>query len=93
MVAQSLKPSVAKGLASGSSIQMVSKGSMTTERFIEYLKHFAKYMPQPHILSILDNAAYYFDFIIADETESLTLLYFLSNTTHELQPMKCVTFI
>lgn len=86
---QRMKPTFEDGLPPGSAVQMAPKGSMTTELFIQFLHHFAKFMQPPPVLLILDGAASHLDFTIADVANSLgiTLLCLPSNTTHELQPM------
>jgi len=76
-------------LPSGSVVEMAPKGSMTTEIFIRWLEHFAKYKPAGNVLLVFDGAASHLNPDIVDEadTHGIRLFCLPSNTTHELQPM------
>lgn len=78
-----------KGLPAGSSTQMTPKGSMTTQTFVDFLQHFARFKPNGHCLLIFDGAKAHLDYKICEEAEKHDIaLYCLpSNTTHELQPL------
>lgn len=68
---------------------MAPKGSMTTELFIEFIKHLGIYKTQGKALLIFDGASSHLDYTIVEEADKLDIvLYCLpSNTTHELQPL------
>lgn len=86
---QRLKPTFSDGLPAGSVVHMTGKGSMTTEIFLKWLDHFAKFMSPPPTILIFDGASSHLDVTIAEKAEMLQieLLCLPSNTTHELQPM------
>lgn len=76
-------------LPPGSVVQMAPKGSMTTDIFIRWMKHFARYKPDGDILLLFDGAASHLNPDIVDEADKhgIKLFCLPSNTTHELQPM------
>jgi hypothetical protein len=76
-------------LPPGSAVEMAPKGSMTTEIFIRWLKHFAKYKPAGDVLLVFDGAASHLNPDIVDEADKhgIKLFCLPSNTTHELQPL------
>ncbi|CAG4996567.1 unnamed protein product [Parnassius apollo] len=75
-----------KNLPPGSIVQMDRKGSMTTDLFIIFIKHLAKYKTFGKCLLIFDDAKCHLDFRIVEEAEKNDIvLYCLpSNTTHEV---------
>lgn len=83
------KPTFSDNLPNGSAVCMSPKGSMTTELFCKWLKHFSKYKPIGKVLLIFDGAACHLDVTIAEKAEEydIELLCLPSNTTHELQPL------
>lgn len=83
------KPEWKDNLPQGSILMMTAKGSMTTEAFVEYIKHFAKFKPEGKVLLIFDGASSHLDCAIVEEADKHNIvLYCLpSNTTHWLQPM------
>lgn len=83
------KPEFDDNLPTGSIVRMAPKGSMTTELFLEFVKHLGKYKTVGKCLLIFDGAKSHLDFRIVEEAEKYDIvLYCLpSNTTHELQPL------
>lgn len=83
------KPEYDDNLPAGGIVKMAPKGSMTTEIFIDFIKHFSKYKPSGKCLLIFDGASSHLDIRIVDAAdENNVVLYCLpSNTTHELQPL------
>lgn len=83
------KPEFEANLPAGAAVLMAPKASMTTELFIAFIKHLAKFKPFGKCLLIFDGAKCHLDFRIAEEAEKHDIvLYCLpSNTTHELQPL------
>ncbi|KAJ8928631.1 hypothetical protein NQ314_018779 [Rhamnusium bicolor] len=77
--------------AIGSAIppMMAPKGSMTTELFIDFVQHLAKFKLPGSILLIFDGAACHLDYEIVEDADqhAIKLLCLPSNTTHELQPL------
>lgn len=86
---QRSKPTYLDGLPLGSAVEMAPKGSMTTEIFLKWLDHFARYMSPPPTLLIFDGMSSHLDISIANKAELLGIELFClpSNTTHELQPL------
>lgn len=86
---QRQKPEYSDNLPAGSLVKMAPKGSMTTELFIEFIKHLGKYKTQGKVLLIFDGASSHLDYTIVEEADKHDIvLYCLpSNTTHELQPL------
>lgn len=84
-----LREEFLQNLPAGSLVKMAPKGSMTTELFIDFIEHLAKYKSLGECLLILDGASSHLDYKIVDAAESHDIvLYCLpSNTTHELQPL------
>lgn len=78
-----------ENLPIGSCIQMTKKGSMTTETFVKWIQHFAKFKCDEKVLLIFDGASSHLDYTIVDEAEmhNIVLYCLPSNTTHYLQPM------
>lgn len=83
-----------KGLPPGSKVIMTPKGSMTSEVFVQWLEHFAKFKPAGETLLVMDGAKPHLDISIVDKAEehSITLFCLPSNTTHELQPLDKAVF-
>jgi hypothetical protein len=88
------KPQWADDLPPGSAVEMTLKGSMTTETFITWIRHFSKYKPTGNVLLIFDGAASHLNPDIVEEADKhdITLFCLPSNTTHELQPMDKAVF-
>lgn len=86
---QRQKPEFSDNLPAGSFVKMSAKGSMTTELFVEFIKHLAKYKTQGKILLIFDGASSHLDYTIVEEADrhDIVLYCLPSNTTHELQPL------
>lgn len=86
---QRQKPEFSDNLPAGSSVKMSPKGSMTTELFVDFIKHLAKYKTQGKILLIFDGASSHLDYTIVEEADrhDIVLYCIPSNTTHELQPL------
>lgn len=84
-----MRPEFNDNLPSGSVVKMAPKGSMTTELFVEFIQHLAKYKAPGKCLLIFDGASSHLDYQIADEAErhDIVLYCLPSNTTHELQPL------
>lgn len=84
-----LKPEWADELPLGSLVRMAPKGSMTTELFIEFLRHLSRYKGSGPTLLVFDGASSHLDYSIVDEADRLQIRLFClpSNTTHELQPL------
>lgn len=89
-----LKPEFLDNLPHGSLVKMAPKGSMTTELFIDFLNHFAKYKSNGPTLLVFDGASSHLDFTIAAAADDLNINLFClpSNTTHELQPLDKAVF-
>ncbi|KAJ2952374.1 hypothetical protein O0L34_g4658 [Tuta absoluta] len=83
------KPEYDLNLPAGSAVLMAPKGTMTTNLFIAFIQHFAKFKPFGKCLLIFDGAKCHLDFRIAEEAErhDIVLYCLPSNTTHELQPL------
>ncbi|CAB3262426.1 unnamed protein product [Arctia plantaginis] len=84
-----LREEFLENLPAGSLVKMTPKGSMTTELFVEFIEHLAKYKSPGKCLLIFDGASSHLDYKIVDAAEKHDIvLYCLpSNTTHELQPL------
>lgn len=84
-----LKPEYCDNLPSGSLVQMAPKGSMTTELFVKFIAHLAKYKSPGRCLLIFDGASSHLDARIVDEADKHNIILYClpSNTTHELQPL------
>lgn len=82
-------PAWEKNLPTGSTTVMTRKGSMTSECFVTFLKHFSRFKPCGPCLLIFDGAKSHLDYTICEVAEENdVVLYCLpSNTTHELQPL------
>lgn len=91
---QRMKPTFSDGLPPGSVVHMTPKGSMTTEVFVKWLDHFAKFMSAPPVILIFDGASCHLDLSIVGKAEQLGIhmICLPSNTTHELQPMDKAVF-
>lgn len=89
-----LKPEFCDNLPHGTLVKMAPKGSMTTQLFNDFLRHFAQYKSNGSTLLVFDGATSHLDFTIAETAESLgiTLFCLPSNTTHELQPLDKAVF-
>lgn len=68
---QRSKPIYSDGLPAGSAVYMTPKGSMTTDIFLKWIDHFAKFMSPPPTVLIFDGASSHLDVTIADKAESL----------------------
>ncbi|KAG5891239.1 hypothetical protein JTB14_004354 [Gonioctena quinquepunctata] len=68
---------------------MAPKGSMTTELFIEFVRHLTRYKGPDAILLVFDGAACHLDYDIVEAADEHNIKLFClpSNTTHELQPL------
>lgn len=79
-------PENEKKLPLGSIVKMARKGSMTSDLFIDFLRHFAKHKTAGNCLLIFNRAKCHLDFRIAEEADRLgiTLYCLPSNTTCEL---------
>ncbi|XP_045509196.1 uncharacterized protein LOC123704756 isoform X3 [Colias croceus] len=77
-----------KNVPNGTLVQMAPKGSMTSDLFVEFIKHLAKFKVAGKCLLIFD-AKCHLSIEALDEAEKNDIvLYCLpSNTTHELQPL------
>ncbi|KAJ8949488.1 hypothetical protein NQ318_005955 [Aromia moschata] len=84
-----LKPELADNLPPGSIVGMAPRGSMTTELFIEFVRHLARYKGLYTILLVFDGAACHLDYDIVEAADEHNIKLFClpSNTTHELQPL------
>ncbi|KAJ8941509.1 hypothetical protein NQ314_010378 [Rhamnusium bicolor] len=84
-----LKPEFLDNLPAGTTVKMAPKGSMTTELFIDFVQHLAKFKLPGSILLIFDGAACHLDYEIVEAADqhAIKLLCLPSNTTHELQPL------
>ena len=89
------KSQLADDLPPGSAVEMTQKGSMTTETFVKWIRHFARYKPTGKVLLVFDGAASHLHPDIVNEAEKhdITLFCLPSNTTHELQPMERQFFV
>lgn len=78
-----------KNLPIGSCIKMTPKGSMTTEIFTEFLRHFSRFKPSGTCLLIFGGAKLHLDYKICEVAEENDILLYClpSNITHELQPL------
>lgn len=68
---------------------MTPNGSMTTDLFVEFIKHLAKHKTQGKFLLNFDGASSQLDYTIVEEADchDIVLYCLPSNTTHELQPL------
>lgn len=84
-----LKREWEENLPHGTLVKMAEKGSMTTELFIEFLRHLHRYKGKDPILLIFDGAASHLDISITEAADEFSIRLFClpSNTTHELQPL------
>ncbi|CAG5000544.1 unnamed protein product [Parnassius apollo] len=84
-----LREEFLENLPAGSLVKMAPKGSMTTELFVEFIEHLAKYKLPGKCLLIFDGASSHLDYKIVDvaEKHDIVLYCLPSNTTHELQPL------
>lgn len=78
-----------ENLPPGTLVKMASKGSMTTELFVDFINHLAKYKSPGKCLLVFDGASSHLDYDIVDaaEKQDIVLYCLPSNTTHELQPL------
>lgn len=84
-----LRDEFLENLPAGSLVKMAPKGSMTTELFVSFIEHLAKYKSPGKCLLIFDGASSHLDYAIVDvaEKHDIVLYCLPSNTTHELQPL------
>ncbi|KAG5896078.1 hypothetical protein JTB14_006867 [Gonioctena quinquepunctata] len=89
-----LKPEFCDNLPHGSLVKMAPKGTMTTQLFNEFLRHFAQNKSNGPTLLVFDGASSQLDFTIVETAVSLgiTLFCLPANTTHELQPLDKAVF-
>ncbi|KAJ8969718.1 hypothetical protein NQ314_001616 [Rhamnusium bicolor] len=64
-----LKPEFLDNLPAGTSVKMAPKGSMTTELFIDFVQHLAKFKLPGSILLIFDGAACHLDYEIVEAAD------------------------
>ena len=85
---QRMKGEWIDALPPGSIAQMTSRGSMTTEAFVNWLTHFSHYKVAGSCLLVFDGmTSHLHHSIVEAEHCHITLLCLPSQTTHELQPM------
>ncbi|CAB3259083.1 unnamed protein product [Arctia plantaginis] len=86
---QRQRPDLTENLPAGTIVRMASKGSMTSDLFVEFIQHLAKHKVADKCLLIFDGAKCHLSVEALDEAEKNDIvLYCLpSNTTHELQPL------
>ncbi|KAG5866908.1 hypothetical protein JTB14_026192 [Gonioctena quinquepunctata] len=84
-----LKLKFSDNLPPDSIIRMAPKGNMTTELFIEFVRHLARYKGPYAILLVFDGAACHLDYDIVEaaDEQNMKLFCLPSNATHELQPL------
>lgn len=89
-----VKPEWYITLPEESKILMTKKGSMTTDAFIQWLDHFAKFKSPGPVLLIFDGASSHLDIRIVETAEQheITLFCLPSNTTHVSQPLNKAVF-
>lgn len=89
-----IKPEWYITLPSESKILMTKRGSMTTDAFIQWLDHFARFKSPGPVLSIFDGASSHLDIRIVEAADkhNVTLFCLPSNSTHELQPLDKAVF-
>jgi hypothetical protein len=76
-------------LTPGSIAQLTRRGSMTTEAFVNWLKHLIHYKGAHPCLLVFDQVTSHLDHskVEAADHHDITLLCLPSQTTHELQPV------
>uniref|UniRef100_A0A2A4K7W9 HTH CENPB-type domain-containing protein n=2 Tax=Heliothis virescens TaxID=7102 RepID=A0A2A4K7W9_HELVI len=86
---QRQRPDLTENLPAGTLVRMAPKGSMTSDLFVEFIQHLARYKVVDKCLLIFDGAKCHLSVEALDEAEKNDIvLYCLpSNTTHELQPL------
>ncbi|CAG4971678.1 unnamed protein product [Parnassius apollo] len=84
-----LRPEFCDNMPPGTLVKMGTKGSMTTELFVELINHLGQFKSQGKCLLIFDGASSHLDARIVDAADAHDIvLYCLpSNTTHELQSL------
>ena len=84
-----IKPEWQDGLPAGTLVKMADKGSMTTQLFIQFIEHLARYKGTGQTLLVFDGASSHLDISIVDAADRCGIRLFClpSNTTHELQPL------
>ncbi|KAJ8878432.1 hypothetical protein PR048_019010 [Dryococelus australis] len=84
-----LKPKWTENLPTGTQVFMTAKGSMTSQTFVKWFDHFAKYKTPGPVLLIFDGASSHLDanIVHAAEAQEIILYCLPSNTDHELQPL------
>ncbi|CAG4929841.1 unnamed protein product [Parnassius apollo] len=84
-----LRPEFCDNMPPGTLVKMGTKGSMTTELFVEFINHLGQFKSQGKCLLIFDGASSHLDARIVDAADAHDIvLYCLpSSTTHELQPL------
>ena len=82
-------PAWERDLPTGSVAKMTPKGCMTSDTFVEFLRHFSRFKPNGTCLLIFDGAKSHLDYKICEFAEDNDILLYClpSNTTHELQPL------
>ncbi|CAG4979857.1 unnamed protein product [Colias eurytheme] len=86
---QRKRPDLKKNVPNGTLVKMAPKGSMTSDLFVKFIKHLAKFKIVGKCLLIFDGVKCHLSIEALDEAEKNDIvLYCLpSNTTHELQPL------
>lgn len=76
-------------MAPGSLVRMAVKGSITTELFIDFIHHLARYKTESCILLMFNRLWSHLNYTIAEvaDEHDISLLCLPSNMTHELQPL------
>lgn len=70
---QRAKPVFSDGLPAGSVVYITPKASMTTEIFLKWLNHFARFISPPPMVLIFYGASSHLDVMIADKAEYLRI--------------------
>ncbi|XP_026328035.1 uncharacterized protein LOC113236244, partial [Hyposmocoma kahamanoa] len=86
---QRQRPDLSENLPAGTLVRMAPKGSMTSDLFVEFIKHLSQFKVAGKCLLVFDGAKCHLSCEALDEAEKNDIvLYCLpSNTTHELQPL------
>lgn len=84
-----MRDELKENLPPGTLVKMAPKGSMTTELFVDFINHLAKYKSPGKCLLVFDGASSHLgcDIVDAAEKQDIVLYCLPSNTTHELQPL------
>ncbi|KAG5865965.1 hypothetical protein JTB14_012194 [Gonioctena quinquepunctata] len=71
-----LKPEFSDNSLPGSIVRMAAKGSMTTELFIEFVRHLVRYRGPDAILLVFDGAACHLDYVIVEAADEHNIKLF-----------------